>query len=132
MASSESAHSPDPGTVPANEGKTGQLPGLTAVARELPLLDDAVLEDLAEDLGGPGIAPKFAQDYAGLWEERRRRLVHSIERADLYGALDIAISIKVTSAMVGAAQLAYLAGRLEGAVRHGDLHESGDDRCPGP
>lgn len=121
MALSESAHSP--WTVPPIEGKTGQLPGLTAEGRELPLLDTAVLEELAEDLGGPDIALKFAQDYAALWGERRCRLVNSIEREDLDGALDVAISIKVTSAMVGAARMAYLAGRLEVAVRQGDLQD---------
>ncbi len=124
MSVSESAHSRHPGTVPATQEAPAALPTPSLKERELPLLDPSVLEDMAKDLsGGADIARKFAQDYAGLWDQRQRRLMESVEREDPAAALDIVISLKVTSAMVGGARLAHLAGKLEATVRHGDLQE---------
>jgi chemotaxis protein histidine kinase CheA len=85
---------------------------------ELPLLNPAVLQALEEQLGQSPLARNFADDYAGLWEQRQQRLVDALERNDLKAALDAAISLKVSSAMVGALRLAHLAGQLERAVRN--------------
>jgi hypothetical protein len=124
MDVSASAHSQDPETASAAQGVPAALPAPGLRERELPLLDPSVLEDLAEGLGGgAAIARKFAQDYAGLWDQRQRRLMESVECEDLAGALDTVISLKVTSAMVGGARLAHLAGKLEATVRHGDRQE---------
>lgn len=91
--------------------------------QELRLLDAAVLEVLAEGLGGPEIAQRFAQDYAGMWGQRHRRLMESVGREDRAAALDALISLKVASAMVGGSRLAHLAGKLEAILREGDLRE---------
>jgi len=96
---------------------------LNAKGQELPLLDATVLEDLANELGGPEIAQKFAQDYAGMWSQRQRRLMESVEREDRTAALDAVISLKVSSAMIGGSRLSHLAGRLEAILRAGDLRE---------
>jgi hypothetical protein len=124
MSVSRSAHSQDPGTAPAAPVARAALPAPGLKERELPLLDPSVLEDLAEGLGGGAdIARKFAQDYAGLWDQRQRRLMESVACEDRTAALDTIISLKVTSAMVGGTRLAHLAGKLEATVRHGDPQE---------
>lgn len=47
-----------------------------------------MLEELAEGLGGPGIARKFARVYAGLWGQRQGdRFMRYIEREDVDRAL---------------------------------------------
>lgn len=92
--------------------------------REPPLLDTAVLDDMEEQLGRPGTAWKFAIDYAGMWPERQRSLVDSVEREDRMAALDAVISLKVSSAMVGGLLLACLAEALEAVLRRGDLRDA--------
>lgn len=87
----------------------------------LPLMDPTVLVDLAEKLDSPDIANKFARDYAAVWPLRQRRLAAALNRRDHTGALDVAISLKVSSAMVGGVRLARLAEQLEHFVRRGDL-----------
>jgi hypothetical protein len=89
----------------------------------VPLLDTSVLENLAEQLGQPVVAWDFANDYASMWGPRQHRLIASLGREDRAAALDAVISLKVSSAMVGALRLAYLAERLEAAVREGDLQD---------
>jgi len=126
MATSASAHSGDPGADPVGEVASSRAPeggGLSLGGQELPLLDAAVLEDLEEQLWQPVIAWNFANDYVSMWGQRYRRLVASVERGDRVAALDAVISLKVSSPMVGALRLAYLAERLEAAVREGDLQD---------
>lgn len=90
---------------------------------ELPLLDLAVIQELDEELGESSLSRTFALDYASLWEQRRNRLARSLEREDVKAALDSVISLKVSSAMVGAVRLAHLAAQLEAAVRKGYSQE---------
>jgi len=111
---------PDRRSVP---GRAADGAAWNAEGQELPLVDPAVLEDLAVGLGGPDIAQKFAQDYAGMWGQRQHRLMESVGREDRAAALDALISLKVTTAMVGGSRLAHLAGKLEPIVREGDLQE---------
>lgn len=61
------------------------------------------------------------KDYAALWEQREHRLTASLADEDRGAALDAAISLKVTSTMVGAPRLACLSVALESEVRAGDL-----------
>lgn len=84
-------------------------------------MDPAVLLDLGEKLNSTDIAHGFARDYAAMWDLRRRRLAAALGRRDYSVALDAAISLKVSSAMVGGLRLAWLAEEIEQAVRRGDL-----------
>ncbi|WP_307073483.1 Hpt domain-containing protein [Arthrobacter pascens] len=125
MTTSAAGH---PGDVGANRvgsvsssASGGALPALGG--SELPLLDSAVLRDMEEQLGRPDIAWNFANDYAGMWVERQRCLVDSVEREDRMAALDAVISLKVSSAMVGGLRLARLAEALEATLRRGDLRD---------
>lgn len=89
--------------------------------QDMPLLDPAVLVEMGQTLGRPDLATNFARDYVALWDQRERRLTASIAGEDHDAALDAAISLKVTSAMIGALRLAHLAQALESAVRADDL-----------
>ncbi len=119
------AHSGDVGANPvgavSSGAPAGPVPALGSM--ELPLLDAAFLHDMEEHLGRPDLAWNFANDYAGMWVERQRSLVDSVEREDRMAALDAAISLKVSSAMVGGLRLARLAEALEAALRKGDLRD---------
>jgi len=126
MAISGSAHSGDEDTDPVDERASFGAPAggdLSLGGREVPLLDTSVLENLAEQLGQPVVAWDFANDYASMWGPRQHRLIASLGREDRAAALDAVISLKVSSTMVGALRLAYLAERLEAAVREGDLQD---------
>lgn len=89
--------------------------------QNLPLVDPLVLQVLEDQLGRADLATNFAEDYAALWEQREHRLTASLADQDRDAALDVALSLKVTSTMVGALRLARLAQTLESAVRAGDL-----------
>lgn len=87
----------------------------------LPLVDAAVLEELEEELAGTGLAQRFARDYAAMWDQRYTRLAAAVEEHDGDSALDAAISLKISSAMVGGTRLARLAELLEAMIRRGDF-----------
>jgi HPt (histidine-containing phosphotransfer) domain-containing protein len=87
----------------------------------LPLVDSAVLEDLEEQLNGSELAVRFARDYTTMWDQRYSRLAAAVLSEDRASALDAAISLKITSAMVGGLRLARLAELLEKVIRQGDF-----------
>jgi HPt (histidine-containing phosphotransfer) domain-containing protein len=84
-------------------------------------VDPLVLHKLEDELGRPDLATNFAKDYVGMWEQRERRLLASLEEKDRPAALEAVISLKVSSTMVGARRLACLAQALESAVRRGEI-----------
>jgi HPt (histidine-containing phosphotransfer) domain-containing protein len=120
--------SPDPGSSDRSATAVPQ-PGITAVtgmdspeaAGLLPLVDAAVLEELEDELAGSGLAQRFARDYAAMWDQRRSRLAAAVNSQDSDSALDAAISLKISSAMVGGLRLAKLAELLEALIRRGDF-----------
>jgi HPt (histidine-containing phosphotransfer) domain-containing protein len=87
----------------------------------LPLVDPAVLEELEDELAGSGLAQRFARDYAALWDKRLARRAAAVDNRDGESALDAAISLKISSAMVGGIRLARLAELLEALIRQGDF-----------
>ena len=88
-----------------------------------PLLDLGVLADLEAEL--PGASQRFAADFAELWERRSTRLAGAVAEGRLEDALDAALSLKVSSEMVGARRLAYFAARLEAVLRSGQGNAAG-------
>lgn len=123
--------SPDPGTSSEESGPTAAFPSWVPPVAEpalsleavglLPLVNVAVLEDLEAELAGPALAKRFAQDYADMWDQRYTRLASAVERQDVAACLDAAISLKITSAMLGGERLSKLAELLENVVRQGDF-----------
>lgn len=86
-----------------------------------PLVDPAVLRDLADKLDSPDIASRFAADYVAMWELRRSRLMAALKRNDFPAAVDAVISLRVASVMVGGSRLAWLAQQVEDAVNRADF-----------
>jgi HPt (histidine-containing phosphotransfer) domain-containing protein len=84
-------------------------------------LDTASLERLARDVSSWPFVITFAQKYQRLLPERVRRVVAAITEGDLDQALDAALSLRVSSAFVGALELVELSHRLEALLRTGDL-----------
>lgn len=124
-------YSPDPGTGEESSSISAAFPlwvspsadpalSLEAVGL-LPLINVAVLEDLETELAGPALAQRFARDYAAMWDQRSTRLAAAVERQDVAATLDAAISLKITSAMLGGERLSKLAELLERAVGAGDF-----------
>ncbi len=123
-------HSPDPGSSDRSAAAFPPLPGITTVTASdisqeaaglLPLVDAAVLEELEDELAGSGLAQRFARDYAAMWDLRCSRLAAAVDSQDSDSALDAAISLKISSAMVGGLRLAKLAELLEVLIRRGDF-----------
>ncbi|SEP85690.1 hypothetical protein [Arthrobacter sp. OV608] len=101
-------------------GRTIQdLPGTA-----LPILDGGILDELEDELADYALMCRFAADYAALWKHRLGRLAAGIENHDRNGALDAAISIKVSSAMIGGLSLSLIAETLEHAIRKDILNDS--------
>jgi HPt (histidine-containing phosphotransfer) domain-containing protein len=122
--------SPDPGSSDRSAAAEPPQPGITAPAKSaisqeaaglLPLVDAAVLEELEDELAGSGLAQRFARDYAAMWDQRCARLAAAVHSQDMDSALDAAISLKISSAMVGGVRLAKLAELLETLIRQGDF-----------
>lgn len=86
-----------------------------------PLVDPAALQDLSEQLNSTAVAQGFARDYAEMWDQRYDSLAGALDRRDQAAALDAVLSLKTSSSMVGGLRLAELAGRLEAAIRAGNL-----------
>src|SRR6478735_7274820 len=115
-----------------DDGKTGPLPAAEALAGgavpaapstdAAPLVDPAALQDLGEQLNSAAVAQGFARDYAEMWDQRYDSLAAALDRRDQAAALDAVLSLKTSSSMVGGLRLAELAGRLEAAIRAGNLH----------
>lgn len=95
---------------------TASEDGHTSRISRSPLLDPAVLKDLAEDVG-PQAATAFAREFAAMWSRRRDALSRALARDDPAEAMDAVLSLRVSSAMVGARRLEELAARLESDLR---------------
>ena len=96
---------------------TGHLPllDLTALAVLLASLDQD--EDAVDG---------FVATFINHWPERLRRAARGITARDIPAIYDCALSIKVSSQMLGAVRLSALGSELENVVRSGRL----DDALP--
>jgi HPt (histidine-containing phosphotransfer) domain-containing protein len=81
-----------------------------------PLVNPAALQVLAEDVG-PETAASFSRAFVRLWPRRRDSLIAALRQDDYAAAHDAALSLRTSSAMVGASRLAGLAGQLERCLR---------------
>ena len=66
------------------------------------------LLDLTDQLG-PASCREFISNYIALWESRYDRLYRAVTGADDDAAMDVVLSIKISSEMAGAQRLADLA-----------------------
>lgn len=91
-------------------------------------IDPTVLERLAEELGSLGVAQRIGRIYLELLEERVSRLCTACEAGDVDAALETALTLKVTSATVGAVAVSGCAERVERGLRNGGLRGEGGSR----
>ncbi|MDQ0800088.1 Hpt domain-containing protein [Arthrobacter sp. SLBN-112] len=89
-------------------------------ALDLPVLDPRCLGVLGEELESLSGALAFMASYLDLLPDRLASVCAAVRTADEDTAMDRALSLKVTSSMVGALQLAALAGTMEALVCRGD------------
>ncbi|MCU1530499.1 MAG: hypothetical protein JWO49_70 [Arthrobacter sp.] len=86
-----------------------------------PVLDLTVLADLESEVNGPAVAHSFARDYITLWNRRLEKLTSALDNNDGETALDASLSLKNSSAMVGATRLSALAKILRQFIGSGNL-----------
>lgn len=90
------------------DGEHGPVRTPTTRALAADILDEGVLRDLAQDLGGP-TARRLAEQYAAGLKRRLELLtVASFDRSG-YAVYDTAVGLAVSGAMVGAVALARAA-----------------------
>lgn len=83
-------------------------------------VDPRVLAALAAELQDPAAAVTIARLYRDNLERRLARLDTACDQADLETAMDVALSLKVTSATVGALAVRSCAERVETRLAAGD------------
>ena len=86
-----------------------------------PLMDWKVLRDLEKDFDSPTVVHAFARDFTQSWEGKYQRLARYVQQRDQPGAKEAALSVKVTSTMVGAVRLAHLAAWFEQLIEDNDM-----------
>lgn len=83
-----------------------------------PLLERSVLNRLREELDDDeGIWKVFVQNFIALLPQRLERIRQALTTGDASGSMDGVLSLKTSSQMVGAEQLACLAMNLEQDLR---------------
>lgn len=81
--------------------------------------DEQVLHRLAEQLSDERPAVAFATGYLEQLDHRVTRLRSALDQGDQEQSMDAALSLKVSSATVGARELESLAVAVEGLLRTG-------------
>ena len=65
------------------------------------------LRDLSDQLGAD-ICLQYVANFIAMWEDRITRLTLAVQRRDYDAAMDVALSIKISSHMAGAERLSAL------------------------
>ncbi|MDN5685921.1 MAG: glycosyltransferase [Brachybacterium sp.] len=95
---------------------------LSAELEALPLMRLEELEALADELEGRSdLGIDFVSGWAVMWPTRSARLERAVAAESPQQARDAIGSIRVSSAMVGAARLEQVATDLEATLTHGDV-----------
>lgn len=111
---------PTPTSAPGSALASCFLARETAVTANgnAPLLERSVLNRLREELDDDeGIWKVFVQNFIALLPERLERIRQALTTGDTRGSMDAVLSLKTSSQMVGAEQLACLAMALEQDLR---------------
>jgi HPt (histidine-containing phosphotransfer) domain-containing protein len=112
-------------TVPPRADQEAAVKGLTArfapptAAMVLPVLDPRVLRRLGVELEDHAAARCVAEHFVELLPQRTRALTRSVRCRDLDTALDVVLSLKVTSATIGGRRMEEAARTLESHLRSG-------------
>ncbi len=93
----------------------------TATRPAPPAFDPKRLRRLASEVDDQSFVSVFASRYRQMLSGRISRIHATLLAADVDGALDAILSLKVSSATVGTCELAGLALVIEGDVRRADV-----------
>ncbi len=85
------------------------------------VFDPSTLHRLVDDADGRCFLLDLARTYQRMLTPRVDRLVAGVRHADTDDAMDAALSLKVSSTMTGASELAELASFIEADLRRHDL-----------
>jgi HPt (histidine-containing phosphotransfer) domain-containing protein len=99
---------------------SAHLSVLDPSALDLPVLDPRCVRTLGEELDSPASAHAFLAAYLEVLPDRLATVSNAVCAADGDTAMDRALSLKVTSTMVGALQLAALAETMEALIYRRD------------
>jgi HPt (histidine-containing phosphotransfer) domain-containing protein len=89
------------------------------VRTELPVLDPRALRRLGNELHDHSVARSVAQRFVELLPDRTRTLSRALRLRDLDSALEVALSLKVTSATIGGCRMQAVASDVEQSLRRG-------------
>ncbi|NMR30393.1 Hpt domain-containing protein [Crystallibacter degradans] len=78
-----------------------------------PLVSLETLRQLAAELEDEERCRSFVRNFICIWDERHARLCQAIQASDAKAAMDVVLSLKVSSAMAGAGRLSQLAANLQ-------------------
>lgn len=87
--------------------------------QSLPALDSAALRAL-EDEAGEGVSRRFVEEYLLMLPTRAAKILNCLTGTDPEPANEALISLRVTSAMVGALRLRSFCYDLERALKRGE------------
>jgi len=85
----------------------------------LSLVSVGTLRELSNQMG-PDVCRQFVGNYMEMWDGRYSKLVSTLHMQDYPAALDVVLSIKISSHMAGADRLAKLAQHAEQLVHKQD------------
>lgn len=87
------------------------------------VLDDQRLRKMAEDTTR-AVAEQFAADFGRMLPGRILRLGNAVRAGDREAALDAALSLKTSSALIGALTMELICARLQQAIEGADSREA--------
>jgi HPt (histidine-containing phosphotransfer) domain-containing protein len=97
------------------------------MSRETPILDDNVIADLRESVGGDdAFVIDLASTYLAEGPEHLRALEEAVAAADVAAAVRPAHTLKSSSASLGAMRLSEISRGIEHAAREGQVDGLGD------
>ncbi|MFE5837444.1 Hpt domain-containing protein [Arthrobacter sp. NPDC056493] len=89
----------------------------------VPAYDAVVLMELAHEAGETA-AKRFLDEYWELLPRRQDRILSHLANGDMEAAEDAIISLKITSAMVGAVRLSSYCGHLQDQLSLGNIADT--------
>lgn len=92
----------------------------TAPGQTLPALDRQALKRLASDMHSTEAAEQFAATYIRMLPARVERITQALDNGDEHQAMDAVLSLKTSSAMIGALRMEEHCARLEHALARTD------------
>ena len=89
-------------------------------------LETTKIRRLAEDVDSPITALNFLRDFLSMLPGRITRILDTLASRDAKGAMDATLSLKITSAMTGAADAESYCRRIESLIRCGQFEEASE------